>query len=323
MDIANSLWVEKYRPKNIDDVVLKEDYKNDFKRMIERNDVGNLLFSGSPGSGKSTIARIFCSKQGVLQNKRSNLLEINGSAKETRGIGFVSDVIEPFFRSPPVNDKFKILFIDEADAFKAYDTLRGVIEKYQIHYGRFILTCNYISHIPEPIQSRFSIYKFKQLPKEFVYKYCERILNSEKVEFKKEDVEYIINNLYPDIRQCVNVLNRSSFSGKLSVNSNEVITNEKKIIFNIVNIISDIKNGNKNKIGKYINEIIHILKDHEIDYSHVYEKLFYMDQIPIPCKIVINEYANNHQNCLIPSMHFNDMCFKLGTVLTDYYKMKN
>lgn len=321
MSIVNSLWVEKYRPKTIQDLVLPEDYKNDFIRMIERQEIGNLLLTGAAGSGKSSLSRILTSPYGVLKNKRSNLLELNGSAKETRNIAYVSDTIEPFLKSPPTGgDKYKIVFIDEADFFKAFEALRGVIEKYQIHYGRFIFTCNYLSKIPEPIQSRFTIYRFKQLPNEFVFKYCKDILNAEDIKYTDEDINFTINNLYPDIRQIVNVLQRSSHSGKLSVDQKTVTTNEKIIITNIIEIITNIKNKNKGKVGKSINKIIEIIKDNEVDYRHIYETLFYMNEIPVPAKLVINDYANNHQNCLIPSMHFNDCVFKIGTVMTDYMK---
>ena len=79
MEIANALWVEKYRPKKLDDLILSERYKKDFSKIIARKQLSNLLFSGPPGGGKSTLARILCSKEGVLFNKKDNVLVVNGS----------------------------------------------------------------------------------------------------------------------------------------------------------------------------------------------------------------------------------------------------
>ena len=130
MEIANALWVEKYRPKTINDVVLPERYMFDFKKMIERQELNNILFSGPPGGGKSTLARILTSKKGVIHDRKDNLLTVNGSAQSTRGIGYVEKVIEPFLKVPPAKDKYKVVFIDEADNLTpdSYKSLRGIIE---------------------------------------------------------------------------------------------------------------------------------------------------------------------------------------------------
>ena len=203
---------------------------------------------------------------------------------------------------------------------QAIHSLRGIIEKYS-KYGRFIFTCNYVSKIPDALISRMQAYEFKQMPIEFVENYAKDILGKEKITFEETQLKYIVSNLYPDIRKIVQCLSKNSMTGNLRVSKDSVLTNEKIVMGYTLEIINFIKQDEDSKINSIFPNIVKYLNEIDMDFRVIYNDLFFNKNVPITAKIVVNKYANSHNSCLVPSMHFFGMLYEIIKSMQEYKRL--
>jgi len=214
------LWVEKYRPQTIEDVILPERLKKPFELIAESANLPNMLFTGSAGTGKTTVAKALC--------KQLNLDYIIINASEEGNIDTLRTKIKQFASSVSLQGGYKVVILDEADYLNAQSTqpaLRGFIEEFSKNC-RFILTCNFKNRIIEPLHSRCSVYEFNSNKKElvtlaeFFMKRLINILNKEQVKYDDKSLVNLIMKHAPDWRRIINELQKLSYSGTFSFSDN-------------------------------------------------------------------------------------------------------
>jgi DNA polymerase III delta prime subunit len=209
------LWVEKYRPRTLDDCILPASQKNVFKEMLAKGEIQNMLLCGGAGMGKTTVARALC------EELQTDYIIINGS--EESGIDVLRTKIKQFASAVSFSGRPKVVILDEADYLNPNSTqpaLRAFIEEFSANC-RFILTCNFKNRIIPPLHSRTAVIEFK-LPKTekpkiaaAFFKRVNEILEIEKVEADGKVIAKVIEKHFPDYRRILNELQRYSGSGKI------------------------------------------------------------------------------------------------------------
>jgi len=201
----DDIWVEKYRPKKLDDVVGQDEIVERLKAYVKHKNVPHLMFAGPAGTGKTTCA-LALAKELFGETWKQNFNELNAS--DERGINVIRGKIKDFARTAPIGkNTFKIIFLDEADSLTpdAQAALRRTIEKYS-HICRFILSVNYSSKIIEPIQSRCTVFRYSPIKDDDVKKYMRKIAQNEKLEITPDGLETLIFISRGDMRKAINVL---------------------------------------------------------------------------------------------------------------------
>jgi len=264
------LWVEQYRPKTIDDCILPQSLKTLFTSFIQKGELTNLLFSGAPGIGKTTVAKAIC------EQMNCDWIMINGS--EEGGIDVLRNKIKNFASTVSLSGGKKVVILDEADYLNPQSTqpaLRGFIEEFHKNC-RFILTCNFKNRIIDPLHSRFSNIEFRVNPKDkgkLATKLFERavfILKEQNVDYEEKVLAELIKKHFPDFRKLINELQRYSVSGSIDAGILVNISNE-----NLKTLMTHLKGKDFGNMRKWVvnnldNDPVRIFRS---IYDNLYETL--------------------------------------------------
>lgn len=257
------LWVEKYRPSKISDTILTDDLKTTFQKFVDDGYIPNLLLSGGPGVGKTTVAKAMLNEIGATY------MMINGS--EESGIDVLRNKIKNFASTVSMDGNRKFVILDEADYLNPQSTqpaLRGFMEEFHKNCG-FILTCNFKNRIIEPLHSRCSVIEFKiptsdkpKLAGEF-FKRVQTILKEENVQFEPKAVAGVVEKHFPDWRRVLNELQRYSASGMIDAG---ILVNVSET--NLKDLVNFLKEKDFKSIRKWVANNL------DNDPSRVYRKIY-------------------------------------------------
>ena len=256
----HSLWVEKYRPTKLEDYVGNEHLKSTVEGYLESGDVPHLLLYGKAGTGKTTLAKL------IVNSIECDYIIINAS--DENNVDTVRNKVKNFASSMGFKP-FKIIIMDEFDYMtpNAQAILRNLMETFSKHC-RFILTCNYVEKVIEPIQSRCQSFQIVPPTKKDVAIQMSKILKAENIEFDVKDLVPIIDSAYPDIRKVINTCQLNSNKGKLKVDVQNLLENDYKMK------VVDILKSNDDKRNKYMKVRQAIIDSKATDFSDLYTVLY-------------------------------------------------
>jgi len=216
-ELKNSIWIEKYRPQKIEDLILRN--KKDIIKLLEDNDtIPNLLLvSNKPGTGKTSLAKL------IIKMTNSDSITINAS--DERGIDTIRDRVKKFAGALSTNGKRRCIFLDECEGMtrQAQDSLKSIIETYSDN-SYFIFTANDSNKVIEPIRSRCVVIDFELPNKEAILTRLNYICEQEDLKTKEDDLQRLVDYSYPDIRSAVNTLQLWKISGKIEFEEDRFLT---------------------------------------------------------------------------------------------------
>lgn len=258
-EIKNSLWVEKYRPASLDTYIGNEHLKSKVKLYLESGDLPHLLLFGRAGTGKTTLAKL------LVNNIECDYLYINAS--DERKLEMVRDKVKNFASTIGFSN-MKVVILDEADYITpaSQAALRNLMETFSKHC-RFILTCNFVERIIDPIQSRCQSFQIIPPDRKQVAIHVSDILQKENVNAKVDDIVTIVNGGFPDLRRVINGAQRQVVNGELVIDEGMSIQNDYKNQVLEILKTQDKKNSFKN--------IRQLLADSKVtDFSDLFRLMF-------------------------------------------------
>ena len=280
------LWVEKYRPRTIEDCILPESIKKTLRDVVSQNKIPNLMFTGTSGIGKTTAARAICNET------QADYLIINGS-DEGRMIDTLRTKLTQFCSTISLSGSRKVVILDEADYMNA-DSVQPAMRNFTERFAdncSFIFTCNYKNRIIEPIHSRCAVIDFslkngeKQVIAARFMKRVEGILSDESIDYDKEVIAKLVLKHFPDFRRVLNELQRYSTSGEIN---SGVLANIKEM--NLKELIDSLREKNFSKMRQWV--VANVDNDPATVYRKIYDELYtVVDKGSIPQAVLtIAEY---------------------------------
>jgi DNA polymerase III delta prime subunit len=257
--VSNTLWVEKYRPVELETYIGNDHLRDKVTIYLESGDLPHLLLYGKAGTGKTTLAKI------LVKHIECDYLYINAS--DENNVETVRTKIKQFASTMGFKD-MKIVILDECDYItpNAQAALRNLMETFSKHC-RFILTCNYVERIIDPIQSRCQSFQIIPPSKTEVAQRLNQILEEEEINFELEDLKILINSGYPDIRRVINSAQRNVVNGKLKLDISSIIQNDYKL-----KLLKILETQNKKNAFKDIRQL---LADNKItDFADLFRLLY-------------------------------------------------
>ena len=257
--LSNTLWVEKYRPSNLDTYIGNDHLKSKVSTYLESGDLPHLLLYGKAGTGKTTLAKI------LVKNIECDYLYINAS--DENNVDTVRNKVKSFASTMGFKD-YKIIILDECDYItpNAQAALRNLMETFSKHC-RFILTCNFVERIIDPIQSRCQSFQIIPPSKKEVAKHIHDILLKENVMSDMKDLKVLIDSGYPDIRRVINAAQRNVVKGRLKLDTTSIIQNDYKL-----KLLKILKTQDKKTAFKDIRQL---LLDNKItDFADLFRLLY-------------------------------------------------